>query len=151
MSGKASEFCWQLWNAQVKVTAGTDRLLLKAYDTSGNFMPQRVPWNAKGYLQNSWYTLPVKVSCVAEIPMTRAGGAAAAEFYSLLSVRSVPDRPVVDSRCALPRCRPVDRRESRHNRHTSGRVTTPLCLHPDRHHACSCIPRRTQRIPSPVF
>jgi len=62
LSGKASEFCWQLWNAQVKVTAGTDRLLLKAYDTSGNFMPQRVPWNAKGYLQNSWYTLPVKVS-----------------------------------------------------------------------------------------
>jgi len=61
LKGQSSDFCWQLWNAEIKVTARTDKLLLRAYDTSGGFMPQRVPWNAKGYLQNSWYRLPVRV------------------------------------------------------------------------------------------
>ena len=62
MVGQESEFCWQLWNAKVDVTAGTKRLLVKAVDSSGGFMPGRVPWNAKGYLQNSWYKLPVEVN-----------------------------------------------------------------------------------------
>ena len=62
MTGKDSEFCWQLWKAQVKVTSDTKRLMVRALDTSGGFMPYRVPWNAKGYLQNSWFQLPVQVS-----------------------------------------------------------------------------------------
>lgn len=61
MVGKDSEFCWQLWNAKVNVTAATKRLMVRALDSSGGFMPYRVPWNAKGYLQNSWYKLPVQV------------------------------------------------------------------------------------------
>jgi hypothetical protein len=62
MIGQESEVCWQLWNAKVDVTAETKRLLVKAVDSSGGFMPGRVPWNAKGYLQNSWYKLPVEVN-----------------------------------------------------------------------------------------
>jgi len=60
--GETKEYCWQLWKARVKVTPRTKALLLRAYDTSGGFMPYRVPWNAKGYLQNSWYRLPIQVS-----------------------------------------------------------------------------------------
>ena len=60
--GKTSEYCWQLWKARVKVTPRTEAILLRAYDNSGGFMPFRVPWNAKGYLQNSWYRLPIRVS-----------------------------------------------------------------------------------------
>jgi sulfite oxidase len=60
--GQESEFCWRLWNAKVKVTSNTKRLMVRALDTSGGFMPYRVPWNSKGYLQNSWYKLPVEVS-----------------------------------------------------------------------------------------
>ncbi|MDF1843102.1 MAG: molybdopterin-dependent oxidoreductase [Rubripirellula sp.] len=60
--GQESEFCWRLWNAKVKVTSNTRRLMVRALDTSGGFMPYRVPWNSKGYLQNSWYKLPVEVS-----------------------------------------------------------------------------------------
>ena len=60
--GQTSEFCWQLWKARVKVTTRTKAIYLRAGDTTGGFMPARVPWNAKGYLQNSWYRLPVKVS-----------------------------------------------------------------------------------------
>lgn len=61
-TGPMSQYCWQLWKAQVKVTPATRNLTLRAFDNSGGFMPGRVAWNAKGYLQNSWYRLPIKVS-----------------------------------------------------------------------------------------
>ncbi|MBA63234.1 MAG: hypothetical protein CMJ76_12825 [Planctomycetaceae bacterium] len=60
--GKTSEYCWQLWKARIPVSTSTTFLTLRAFDSSGGFMPRRVPWNAKGYLQNSWYRLPIKVS-----------------------------------------------------------------------------------------
>ena len=62
VSEESSDFCWQLWSGKIDVTPSTKRLLLRAQDSSGGFMPGRVPWNAKGYLQNSWYKLPIKVS-----------------------------------------------------------------------------------------
>ena len=51
-----------LLEARIKVTSRTNSLIMRAFDSSGGFMPQRVPWNAKGYLQNSWYRLPITVS-----------------------------------------------------------------------------------------
>jgi sulfite oxidase len=60
MTSQDGDFCWQLWKAQVPITADTKVLTVKASDTSGGFMPARAPWNAKGYLQNSWYRLPVQ-------------------------------------------------------------------------------------------
>ena len=62
LTGKNSEFCWQLWKARVPITAKTTRLVVKATDSSGAFMPGNTPWNAKGYLQNSWYRIPVQVT-----------------------------------------------------------------------------------------
>ncbi len=59
--GDNSDFCWQLWKATVPVDGQTKQIIVKAEDTAGGFMPYRVPWNAKGYLHNSWYRLPVKV------------------------------------------------------------------------------------------
>ena len=59
--GPSSTFCWQLWKARIRVTRDTQSLSFRALDTSGGFMPQRGIWNAKGYLQNSWYRLQVKV------------------------------------------------------------------------------------------
>ena len=61
LTGKDQPFCWQLWKANVPVTDATKQLLVRASDTRGGFMPKQVPWNAKGYLQNSWFKLPVKV------------------------------------------------------------------------------------------
>lgn len=61
LTGEDREFCWQLWKARINVDASTKRLIVKAADTSGGFMPGRVPWNAKGYLQNSWFKLPIRV------------------------------------------------------------------------------------------
>lgn len=62
LTGEDGEFCWQLWSADVNVTQKTKELIVRALDTSGGFMPARVPWNAKGYLQNSWYRIPVTVN-----------------------------------------------------------------------------------------
>ena len=50
-----AEFCWTLWEASVKTNARTRELVMRAFDSAGNFMPQRVAWNAKGYCQNSWF------------------------------------------------------------------------------------------------
>ena len=61
LTGKDGDYCWQLWKANVPITQETKEIIVKAQDSSGGFMPSRVPWNAKGYLQNSWYRLPVKV------------------------------------------------------------------------------------------
>lgn len=61
MTGKHQDFCWELWKANIKVDSSTRELLLRTTDSSGEFMPARAPWNAKGYLQNSWYRLPIEV------------------------------------------------------------------------------------------
>jgi len=61
LTGAEQDYCWRLWNAKIKVTESTTEVIARATDTKGGFMPYRVPWNAKGYLQNSWYRVPVKV------------------------------------------------------------------------------------------
>jgi sulfite oxidase len=59
--GQEQDYCWRLWKANVRVTTATTELLVRATDSSGAFMPAKTPWNAKGYLQNSWFRLPVKI------------------------------------------------------------------------------------------
>ena len=61
LTGMDQDYCWQLWSAGVSVNAETTELILRATDTAGDFMPARIPWNAKGYLRNSWYRQPIKV------------------------------------------------------------------------------------------
>ncbi len=61
LTGRDAEFCWQLWKTQINVTDSTSQLIVRAADSSGDFMPVRVPWNAKGYLQNSWFKLPIRI------------------------------------------------------------------------------------------
>ncbi|MEO1525049.1 MAG: molybdopterin-dependent oxidoreductase [Planctomycetota bacterium] len=62
LTGTNSDYCWQLWKAKIEIRKETTKLVLRAGDTAGDFMPVRVPWNAKGYLQNSWFELPIQVS-----------------------------------------------------------------------------------------
>lgn len=59
--GEENQYCWRLWKAEVEITEDTTELVARAIDSTGDFMPSRVRWNAKGYLQNSWYRRPVKV------------------------------------------------------------------------------------------
>ncbi len=61
LTGQDQDYCWQLWQARVDVTQDTSELIVRAADDQGGFMPARVPWNAKGYMQNSWFRIPVSV------------------------------------------------------------------------------------------
>jgi sulfite oxidase len=56
-----SEFCWQLWSADVPVTSQTQELVVRATDSRGDTQPQTPRWNVKGYLFNGWHRVPVKV------------------------------------------------------------------------------------------
>lgn len=61
LTGQDADYCWQLWKARLEVTPQTRELIMRGSDTGGDFMPARVPWNAKGYLQNAWYRHPIDV------------------------------------------------------------------------------------------
>lgn len=54
-------YCWQLWQAEIAVTAATRELRVRAVDSRGRTQPQRVDWNLKGYLFNAPHRVPVKV------------------------------------------------------------------------------------------
>lgn len=62
LTSDENDFCWRLWTASVDITAQSKEIIVRANDSKGSFMPARVPWNAKGYLQNSWYRMPIEVS-----------------------------------------------------------------------------------------
>jgi sulfite oxidase len=57
----ASEFCWQLWSAEVAVNSETKELIVRATDSRGDSQPETVRWNAKGYLYNAWHRVPVQI------------------------------------------------------------------------------------------
>ena len=61
LSSDSRPLCWRLWNARVTVTSNTKELIVRARDSSGRRQPQRVAWNAKGYLFNAWHRVPVSV------------------------------------------------------------------------------------------
>lgn len=54
-------YCWVLWEADVSLNAKTKELLVRAIDSQGTTQPRTVPWNMKGYMNNSWYDLPIQV------------------------------------------------------------------------------------------
>jgi sulfite oxidase len=60
---KADEpFCWALWKHDVKLAAGRHTLTVRATDSQGETQPEETPWNAKGYLYNSWHSIVVNVA-----------------------------------------------------------------------------------------
>jgi sulfite oxidase len=61
LTSPAREYCWQLWSAEVSATAATKQLIVRATDSNGKTQPQRVDWNAKGYMFNAWHSVGVNV------------------------------------------------------------------------------------------
>lgn len=59
LTSPASEFCWQLWSAEIALTSATKELIVRATDSRGEAQPETVRWNAKGYLFNAWHHVPV--------------------------------------------------------------------------------------------
>ena len=59
LTSMTSEFCWQLWSAEISVNSTTKELIVRAIDSRGEAQPEVVRWNAKGYLFNAWHHVPV--------------------------------------------------------------------------------------------
>lgn len=55
-------YCWRLWRAEVPVDAQTSEIIVCATDSAGNMMPEKTPWNFKGYGENAWHRVPVTVA-----------------------------------------------------------------------------------------
>src|SRR5262245_47151579 len=49
VTSPVKDFCWVLWSAEIDVTPKTERLLVRAADSTGKSQPREMPWNAKGY------------------------------------------------------------------------------------------------------
>ncbi|HLQ46692.1 MAG TPA: molybdopterin-dependent oxidoreductase, partial [Planctomycetaceae bacterium] len=60
LTSPASEFCWQLWSAEISANSETKELIVRAIDSRGEAQPENVRWNAKGYLFNGWHHVSVK-------------------------------------------------------------------------------------------
>ncbi|MEZ6058550.1 MAG: hypothetical protein R3C01_17755, partial [Planctomycetaceae bacterium] len=56
LDAQSKPYCWRLWEAEVRVTQRTEKLIVRTIDSAWQMQPETVPWNAKGYMQNSWHT-----------------------------------------------------------------------------------------------
>ena len=58
------EWCWSFWELQLKLKNGEDEILARAFDVAGNTQPEEVGslWNFKGYMNNAWHRIKVKIS-----------------------------------------------------------------------------------------
>lgn len=59
--GANNPYCWQLWEADISIQAGSKGLWVRATDSAGKTQPQRIDWNKKGYLFNAWHNVPLEV------------------------------------------------------------------------------------------
>ncbi|MEW4490153.1 molybdopterin-dependent oxidoreductase [Thalassoglobus sp. JC818] len=61
VSSPVNQYCWVLWSTKIDVKSGTDEIIVRAIDSTGDRQPRSVDWNLKGYLFNAWHRVPVKV------------------------------------------------------------------------------------------
>jgi sulfite oxidase len=56
-------FVWCLWDAELSLPRGEHELVCRATDDAGNTQPRDAAqvWNVKGYLNNSWDRIRVRV------------------------------------------------------------------------------------------
>jgi sulfite oxidase len=61
LNPRSSPWCWRLWQADAEVDATTKSLVVRATDSAGLLQPKTLTWNFKGYLNNAWHEVPVRV------------------------------------------------------------------------------------------
>lgn len=52
-------YCWTRWEAEVPLRNRATQLIVRGTDTAGEMTPDRVNWNAHGYLYNGWHAVPL--------------------------------------------------------------------------------------------
>lgn len=61
--GEADPWTWRLWTCDVTLEPGTTTILARAWDDTAAAQPEHAAslWNPKGYANNSWARVPVRV------------------------------------------------------------------------------------------
>jgi sulfite oxidase len=63
LRGVAVPYTWRWWDARLVLPPGEHTLVARAWDSSANSQPERIEsvWNFKGYMNNAWHRVQVKV------------------------------------------------------------------------------------------
>ncbi|MGQ0701606.1 MAG: sulfite oxidase [Gemmatimonadales bacterium] len=61
---------WSLWTIRLELSPGDHMLVARAMDISGAQMPARIDdtWNVKGYCNNAWHRVPIRVAAKLNWP-----------------------------------------------------------------------------------
>lgn len=64
LRGVRRQWTWQLWSATVRLEPGARTIVARAIDSGGQTQPADVgeTWNYKGYMNNAWHRVEVRVS-----------------------------------------------------------------------------------------
>ena len=62
--GKDHPWAWRFWEARLELGPGPQQIFARALDSASDTQPERARsiWNFKGYVNNSWYRVNVRVS-----------------------------------------------------------------------------------------
>lgn len=57
------QWAWTFWEARLKLASGEYEIVARAFDTASNTQPEdaRHVWNFKGYMNNAWHRVRVRV------------------------------------------------------------------------------------------
>ena len=63
LTNAAQAWSWRLWKMEVNLKPGKYQLVVRAVDSSANMQPENISqvWNFKGYMNNAWHRVNVKV------------------------------------------------------------------------------------------
>jgi sulfite oxidase len=61
------QWAWTFWETKLKLAGGEQEIIARAFDTASNTQPEdaRHIWNFKGYMNNAWHRVKVKVKSEA--------------------------------------------------------------------------------------
>ena len=56
-------WAWALWRATVELSPGPAEIVVRAWDSAAQTQPERLQtvWNSKGYMNNAWHRIAVRV------------------------------------------------------------------------------------------
>lgn len=67
--GQADQNAWRQWELKWQAShPGHFIMMARATDSAGNIQPSTIPWNFRGYANNSIHTIAVEVPALKEIP-----------------------------------------------------------------------------------
>lgn len=64
LQSQSNPWTWRFWQARLSFRTGSHQIVVRAWDSVGNTQPAetRQVWNFKGYLNNAWHRVNIKIA-----------------------------------------------------------------------------------------